>query len=314
MKKIISIFLVLPLLSVSGSLFAQNVSSFIENFSLSTQSETYNIFWSSRPSFAASNSFYIEKETYPILNLAHQIPGTRQFFERTYPLRNATSKMEVRYGGEIYNYKDGLQNEQKSEVTSPSLAEGYLKRLAERKKKGRMTGGKVGLIGGGICLGLGAAAISSAEKEGGWGAIGTGLVGYLLVFTGTAGVVGGALSLAIPSGAERELEDVLRISDLAQRERASHEALSSLAARGRKRRILSCILLAGFSAYSLSLERGFNSSVFYGALAVASLISKTPEERVFQNYQKDREQQKELGFHLDIGPHGGVMVCLSLSY
>jgi hypothetical protein len=50
--------------------------------------------------------------------------------------------MEVRYGGEIYNYKDGLQNEQKSEVTSPSLAEGYLKRLAERKKKGRMTGGK----------------------------------------------------------------------------------------------------------------------------------------------------------------------------
>lgn len=319
MRKFISLFLVFFLLALSGNLFAQDGSSFTENFSLSTQSEIYGIFWSPRTSLAASNSFYIEKETYPKLNLAHQIPGTCQFFERTHPLKNATSKMEGRYREEIYNYKYGLQKEQKSEVTSPSLAEGYLKRLAERKKKSRKTRGAVGLIGGGICLGLGAAALSSAEEGSGWEGFFEGfwksMAGSALVIVGGASVVGGTLSLAIPSGAESEHKDVLRISDLAQRERASHEALSYLAARGKKSRILSCILLAGFSAYSLfSKERDYISSGLYGALAVSSLIRKTPEERAFQNYQKDREQQKELGFHLGIGPHGGVMVCLSLSY
>ena len=320
MKKFISLFLVFFLLALSGNLFAQDESSFTENFSLSTQSEIYGIFWSPRTSLAASNSFYIEKETYPKLNLAQQIPGTCQFFERTHPLINATSKMEGRYRGEIYNYKYGLQKEQKSEATSPSLAEGYLKRLAERKKKSRKTRGAVGLIGGGICLGLGAAALSSAEEGSGWEGFFEGLwksmAGSALVIVGGASVVSGALSLAIPSGAESEHKDVLRISDLAQRERASHEALSYLAARGKKWRILSSILFAGFSAYSLfSKERNYSTAGIFGALAVYSLIiRKTPEERAFKNYQKDREQQKELGFHLGIGPHGGVMVCLSLSY
>ena len=199
--------------------------------------------------------------------------------------------------------------------TSPSLAESYLKRLAERRKKRRMTWGAVGLIGGGICLALGAAAWSSAEGKGGFEGLFEGLAGRALVILGGVDVVGGALSLAIPSGAEREFEDVLRISDLAQRERASHEALSFLAARGKKSRILTSILLAGFSAYSLfRKERYHDSAGIFGALAVASLFRKTPEERAFQNYQKDREQQKELGFHLGIGPRGGVMVCLSLSY
>jgi len=186
--------------------------------------------------------------------------------------------MEGRYGEKIYNYKYELQKEQRLEVHSPSLAEVYLKRLAERKKRRRITGGAVGVIGGGICLGLGA-------------------------------------SLAIPSGAERELKDVLRISDLAHRERASHEALSYLAARGKKSRIISCIVLAGFSAYSLfRKDSDYIMPGFFGALAVSSLIRKTPEERAFQNYQKEREQQKKLGFHLGFGPHGGAFVCLSLSY
>jgi len=312
MKKFTALFLVFSILTLSGNMFAQDESSFTENFSLSTQSEIYGIFWSPRISLAASNSFIL---TYPKLSLAHQIPGTRNFFKQTHPLRNATLKMEGRYGGEIYNCKYGLQKEQRSEVTSPSLAEGYLKRLAERKKKSRKTWGAVGLIGGGICLGLGAAAMSSAEEEGGWEALGKGIAGALLVATGVVGVVGGALSLAIPSGAERELEDVLRISDLAQRERASHEALSSLAARGKKSRILSCILLAGFSAYYLSSkERDYYSAGTLGAFAVYSLIRKTPEERAFQNYQKEREQQRKLEFHLGIGPHGGVNIGLSLSY
>ena len=184
MKKFIALFLFFSLLALSGNLFAQDESSFTENFSLSTQSGIYGIFWSPRTSLAASNSFYIEKETYPKLNLAHQIPGTRQFFERTHPLRNATSNNE-------YNYKYGLQKEQRLEVSSPSLAEVYLKQLAERKKKSRKWGA-VGLIGGGFCLVLGADAMSSAEEEGGWEALGEGIAGALLVATGVVGGVGGA--------------------------------------------------------------------------------------------------------------------------
>lgn len=315
MKKAISLFLVFSILALSGNLFAQDESSFTENFSLSKQSEIFGIFWSPRTSLAASNSFYNGKE----LNLAHQLPGTRQFCERTHLLRNATSKMEGRYGEKIYNYKYELQKEQRLEVHSPSLAEVYLKRLAERKKRRRITGGAVGVIGGGICLGLGAAALSSAEEGSGWEGFFEGfwksLAGGALVIVGGASVVGGALSLAIPSGAERELKDVLRISDLAHRERASHEALSYLAARGKKSRIISCIVLAGFSAYSLfRKDSDYIMPGFFGALAVSSLIRKTPEERAFQNYQKEREQQKKLGFHLGFGPHGGAFVCLSLSY
>lgn len=208
-----------------------------------------------------------------------------------------------------------LQKEQKLEVSSPSLALGYLKRLAERKKKSRRTRGAFGLIGGGICAGLGAAVWSSAEEKGGWEGFFEGMAGAGLIVLGGTSAVVGALSLAIPSGAERELEDVLKISDPAQREAASHEALSSLAVRGKKSRILTCIVLTGFSAYSLSRKRiDVISSAFFGALAVSSLIRKTPEERAFQNYQQVREQQKKWEFHLGIGPRGDVMVCLSFSY
>lgn len=315
MKKSISLLLVFSIFTLSGNMFAQDESSPTINFSLSTPSEFCDIFWNPRTSLVASYPFYIEKEAYPKLNLAHQIPGTRILFKQTYPLKNAILKMEERYGGKIYTYIYELQKEQKSDVSSASLAEGYLKRLAERKKRSRKTWGAVGLIGGGVCLGLGIAAISAAEEEDVWGGFWTSVAGAMLVATGVMAVVGGTLSLAIPSGAERELEDVLKISDLAQRERASHKALSSLAARGKKYRILSCILWTGFSVFSLSSkERDYYSAGTFGALAVYELIRKTPAERAFQDYQKEREKQRKLAFQLGIGPHGGVNICLSLSY
>jgi len=312
MRKAFFLLLVPTLLLVSGKLFAQDASSFEENFSLSTQLETHVLFWNPEISSIVSNSFIAEKKTYHTLNLAYQIHENHQFLERIHPFRNSTSN-------NAYNCKYKLQEEQRFEMSSPSLAEGYLKRLAERKKKSRRTWGAIGLIGGGICLGLGAATLSSVEEEAGWGAfweaVGESMAGTMLVATGVMGVVVGTLSLAIPSSAERELEDVLKISDAAQRKRACQDALSSLAARGKKSRILSCILLAGVSAYSLfSKERDYYSAGTFGAFAVYSLIRKTPEERAFQNYQKVREQQKKLGFHLGIGPHGGVKVGLSLSY
>lgn len=206
-----------------------------------------------------------------------------------------------------------------SEVTSPSLAEVYLKRLAERKKTSRRTRGVIGLIGGGICIGLGAALWSSADENDGWEGLFESLwesmAGAGLVALGGASVVGGALSLAIPSGAERELEEVLRISDPAQREVASQEALSYLSARGKKSRIITSIVFAGISAYSLfSKDKNYSLAGTFGAFAVYSLLRKTPEERAFQNYQQVRNPQKNWDFHLGIGPHGSVVVCFSVSY
>ena len=142
-------------------------------------------------------------------------------------------------------------------------------------------------------VGLGAAAMASADEYGGWESFGEGLAGAMLMATGVAGVLGGALSLAFPSGAEREYEDVLRISDRIQRERISHEALSSLASRGKKRRIFAGILVAGFSAYLvLSKEKDYLSAGTYGLFAVYEFSRKSAAERAYQNYLKERERRR----------------------
>jgi hypothetical protein len=309
MKKAIFSCLVFSLLLVLENLFAQDALSFEKKFSLSIQSKTFVLFWNQETSLTAINSFYEEKGTYPAMKPAYKIFGNDLDLEGTHPIINVASI-------DVHNRKYGLQKEK---MYSPSLAEGYLRRLAERKKKSRRTRGTVGLIGGGICLALGAATLSSVEEEAGWEGFwvnfGKGAAGSLLVATGVVGVIGGALSLVIPSGAERELGDVLRISDVGQRERASHDALSSLAARGKTSRILTSIAFAGFSAYSLfRKESNYDSAGIFGAFAVYSLIRKTPEERVFQNYEKEREQQKRLRLRLGFSPKGGAYVCLSLSY
>jgi hypothetical protein len=213
------------------------------------------------------------------------------------------------------SFRENFSLSMQSESASPSLAEVYLKRLAERKKASRRTRGTAGLIGGGICLGLGAALWSSAEGDNGWEGFFEGLAGAGLVIIGGTGVLVGGLTLALPSGAERELADVLRITDPAQREAASQEALSYLAARGKRYRIITSIGLAGLSVYSLfGKNRNYNIAGIFGASAVYSLLRKTPEERAFRNYQHARYPQKNWDFHLGIGPHGSVMVSLSLSY
>ena len=84
MKKIIDLFLVLSLLSVSGNLFAQDESSFKVKFSISTQLATDGILWSPEKSSAVSNPFCAEKKTYPTLNLA-KIRSVFSFLSRSLP-------------------------------------------------------------------------------------------------------------------------------------------------------------------------------------------------------------------------------------
>jgi hypothetical protein len=188
--------------------------------------------------------------------------------------------------------------------------------LAESSKKSRKTRSAVGFIGGGICLGIGAAVISSAdEKDGWWEGFGAALGGALLMAAGTVGVVYGAVSLAIPSPAERKLKKAIRISDPAQRERASHEALSSLATSAKIWRIVTSAYIA-VSAVS-SLVESKESSYFpatAAGLAAYLLLTKTRAERTYQNYLKEKEYGKELALRIGIMPYSGVKIDLAFSF
>ena len=196
--------------------------------------------------------------------------------------------------GDLSNLTHKKQEYMNSRKTSESLAEGYLRRLAEKKKRNRITWGAAGLVGGGIVLGLGASVIASADEYGGLEGFFEGFAGAMLMAAGGMSMVGGTISLAFPSGAEREYKDVLRISDQALRERISHEALSTLASRGKKRRIRNGILIAIFSAaYLFSNEtEGYLSAASFGAYAVYEFSRKSAAERAYQYYIKERERRK----------------------
>jgi hypothetical protein len=296
MKKLI-IFLI-PLI-VSIPVFAKEKSSFTENFSLIKYSEANN-----------RKVFEID-----IFSERTHVLGVNAFENR---MQNWWDKSNIRYGPQQY-----LSSEEESE----SLAEFYLKRLAERSKKARKIGGPIALVAGGGLIAWGAS-LTSKEREGGaWDVDITPIFGYLSIIMGAGCVVGGALTLAIPSRAERELKKVISISDLVQRERASHEALSLFAARGRKNRILSGILSAAYSVEYLldiadtSSEYNKGTYVYVGAaiwtaLAVYSFVVKSPAERAFEDYLKERkkEQQKQLQFRLGIMPRGGVQVGFVYSF
>lgn len=200
--------------------------------------------------------------------------------------------------GDLSNLQYRQKINMSSLQTSESLAEGYLRRLAEKKKRNRKTWGASFLVGGGIAIGLGASAIASADESDGLEGVFGGLAGALLIATGGISMVGGTVTLAFPSGAEREYQDVLMTSDLALRERMSHEALSTLASKGKNRRIRNAILIALFSAaYLFSQDSyGYVSAGTFAAYAVYEFSRKSTAERAFQYYMKERERQKKLIF------------------
>ncbi len=296
MKKILCFFL---LLAFPTSIYSQDKSLFIKNFSLVKYSGNNN-FNSSIPNKALSvnNLFQPEEKYHSNHYKIFQIPRFSQFSEQPSFLKTTVLKNKKQKWGYEYGPKYGQEQEIGSEEKSDSLAEGYLERLAERNKRSRKSWGAAGFIGGGVFIGLGASALSSAGEggefmEGFW----EGLAGVMLIATGAVGVVGGALSLAIPSGAERELKDVLRISDPAQRERACREALSFLAFRGRKRRIITaCVSIAGLFVYILSSKdtESYLWAAMDGAYAVFELTRKTAAERAYQNYLKENELQRRI--------------------
>jgi hypothetical protein len=258
-KKMKKIIIILFFFIVSISVFAQDTSLFIRNFSLTKYSKANN-----HSLFNPDNLIYVQRKN--------------------------------------------ISSEEKSD----SLAEGYLRRFAESSKKSRKNRSAVGFIGGGICLGIGAAVLSSAEEKGGfWRAF----TGAMLIGAGALSVIGGTLSLVIPSDAEGELKDVLKISDPAQRERASHEALSSLAARAKKWRIITSAVSVASAVYFIVRDKeNFYPAAAFGGLAAYDLLTKTLAERTYQNYLKEKEYRNELELRIGIMPYGGVKIDLAFSF
>jgi hypothetical protein len=295
MKKTLCYFL---LLVFPASIFSQDKSLIIENFSLAKHSGNNNInFYILHTASPVNNLFQTEEKRHSDRYKIFQIGRFQQFSERPSLLESHVFKNKKQKWGYKYSPKYGQGQEIGSEEKSEYLAEGYLERLAERKKRSRKTWGAAGLIGGGLCIGLGASAMSSAADGYGWESFWEDLAGAMLIATGAGVLVTGAISLAIPSGAERELKDVRRISDPTQRGRACREALSSLASRGKKRRILYAgIFIAGFFAYILSNEEtdSYLSAATFGACAVYELTRKTAAERAYQNYLKEIEHQRRI--------------------
>jgi len=313
MKKLV-IFLLLFIFSISA--FAQGDSLFKENFSLIRDSRADNHgFFNSNILCPDNYLFFAVNKRYSRQHRAFQILTSHQYSSRI-PLSRIAAVEDGRQNwGDRYNLLYEQQEYINPEEKPESLAEGYLKRLAQRSKKGRKTGGTLWLVGGGVFLASGAAMISSADEEDGLGGIFTGIAGTMAMASGAVMAGVGIYKFAIPSGAERELNDVLSISDPGHRERASHEALSSLSARGRRRRIFWGILWAGFSALALFSEEGSSLiAAEYGAFAVYNLMRKSRAERAFQSYLKEKEFQNRLEFRLGVMPHGGVKIGFVYSF
>jgi hypothetical protein len=279
MKKLL-ILLAIFIFSISA--FAQNESLFTENFTLI------------RHSGATERIFFEPKISLPTFGVV-------------------TTDKRMQNLEDLYNLRIGQQEATSSE--EESLAAGYLNRLAIRSKQNRKTWGTIWLVGGGVLMASGVVALSSANEEGWWGGFWTGLYGTMAVTSGVIMAGVGITQLAIKSGAERELDDVLRISDSGHRERASAEALSTLAARGRRGRIIWGILWSIFSVYALSEEEGGTATAaYYGGFALYNFMRKSRAERAFQNYLKEKEFQNRLEFRLGIMPRGGVKVGFVYSF
>ncbi len=285
MKKLV---ISLILLIISIPTFAEEKLSFIENFSLAKHSgdnirKDFEIdIFSDRTHLLGFNAF----------------ENTKQ---------NWWDKSNIRYGPQQH-----LSSKEESE----SLAELYLKRLAEGSKKRREIGGIIGLIAGGGLIALGA---PMTEESGECDL--SPLLGYPLVILGAAFVAAGALALSIPSPEERKLKKVISISDPVQRERASHEALSLFAARGRRNRIIFRILSTTMAVANTALIFGEAPETAilalpWAALAVCSFTVKSRAEKAFQDYlkEKESEQRKELALRVGIIPHGGVKISFAFSF
>ena len=128
-------------------------------------------------------------------------------------------------------------------------------------------------------------------------------------------MVGGVGVLLIANGPERRYEVVKSLSDSVERERASRDALASLARSGKTKRYVSGGILSALAAYTLARSSEAQSVLIPGALAAFQFLRKSREERAYRRFLADEDMPRE---RIDVGfgpgPHGGLRVVLTASF
>jgi len=200
-----------------------------------------------------------------------------------------------------------------------SLAEVYLKRLAEEHSEDWKRRGRLGLVGS--ALGVAGGVYYMVTSDVGYHRFAGAALAISGVFMGSVGVH----YLSSPSRVEREIDRLLSITDSVQRERVGQETLASLAHSARRAQIFSAISVAGFAVawgYPLLIESYepvdvavnmlCTGCIVYSALSI--LTSESPEEIAFQKYLEERRQGQAMRLQLGVGPSGRVQVALVLSF
>ncbi|MGZ5453588.1 MAG: hypothetical protein ACXW2R_05205 [Candidatus Aminicenantales bacterium] len=201
-----------------------------------------------------------------------------------------------------------------AEQEPTSRAERYLLELALDAKRARSLGY--------VCLGAGAAmlaggivVIAGVDDSDGFEGFFEALGGIALLGGGATAMVGGVGVLLIANGPERRYAVVRSLSDSVERERASRDALTSLARSGKAKRYVSGGILSALAAYTLASSSEAQSVLVLGALAAFQFLRKSREERAYKSFLADEDMPREsidVGF--GPGPHGGLRLVLTASF
>lgn len=214
-------------------------------------------------------------------------------------------------------------------ISVTGTSELYVQRLAERRHSQRIREGVAAIAIGGIFVGLGVVIsgdedLSEDDKSG---------VTFAYIVGGVfAGV--GIYSLAVPSRAEREYDNVMAVSNPVQREKAGHEVLISLADDARRDRLLSGVGYMGLAVYfvaarpyggeesggyyssSTATDYGIMNDILaatYGVMAIVSFVAKSHEEKALERYSLEIADGS--GFDFRFGPiRGGIGTALVYNF
>ncbi len=195
-----------------------------------------------------------------------------------------------------------------------SRAERYLLELALDAKRARSLG-YVYLGAGAAMVAGGIVVIAGVEDSDGFEGFFKALGGIVLLGAGATAMVGGVGALLIASGPERRYEVVKSLSDSVERERASRDALVSLARSGKTKRYVSGGILTALAVYSLATASEAQSVLIPGALAAFQFLRKSREERAYARFLADEgysAERVDVGF--GPGPHGGLRLVLTASF
>jgi len=166
--------------------------------------------------------------------------------------------------------------------TGDGLAYGILEDLAQENRDERLLSG-AGLIAGGLVIG-GIVVAVVPPPDNLW-------IGGLVA---SAGVIPGALVLAIPSDAERALNDVASAAP-GEREQKAVLALTRLAAEARQRRFMAAIGYAAAGLASLAFPSSLQFVTQYDwlystltnlGMAAYTVLVPSREEQALQTYER----------------------------